>query len=151
MDNIAIAARRAVTSLYWLPDWVVSLLVVAATIGVAIMAHRFLFRLATRVVSSRDLFWRSLVQRTEGPIRLALVIVCLGFGAAISPLTVGQAEVIRHVLQVCFIALVGWVALTVLHIWTTIYLRRFKLDPRTTSSPASTPRSRASCSGWLAS
>jgi small-conductance mechanosensitive channel len=128
LENIAIVARRAVTSLYWLPDWVVSLLVLAATIGVALAAHRFLFRLATRVVSNRDLFWRSLVQRTEGPIRLALIMVCLGFGATISPLTAGQAGVIRHVLQVCFIALVGWVALTVLHIWTTIYLRRFKLD-----------------------
>lgn len=128
MESIATTAREAVTSLYWLPNWVVSLLVLAGAIGVAIAAHRFLFRLATRLVSNRDLFWRSLVQRTEGPIRLGLVMVCLGFGAAISPLTAGEAEVIRHVLQVCFISLVGWVALTVLHIWTTIYLRRFKLD-----------------------
>ncbi|MBO1073962.1 mechanosensitive ion channel family protein [Roseomonas marmotae] len=112
----------------WMPDWAVNILVLAAAIGVALAAHRFLFRLATRLVSERQLFWRSLVQRTRGLIRLALIIVCLGFGAAVAPLNPGEAALLRHVLQVCFIALVGWVAMTVLHIWTTIYLRRFKLD-----------------------
>jgi small-conductance mechanosensitive channel len=128
MNSIAVVARRAVASVHWLPAWSVSLLVLAAAVLVAVAAHRVLFRLATRLVSSRDLFWRSLVQRTHGPTRLALIIVCLGFGATISPLTPDQGGLLRHLLQVCFIALVGWVALTVLHIWTTIYLRRFKLD-----------------------
>jgi small-conductance mechanosensitive channel len=128
MNSIAIVARQAVASISWLPDWVVSLLVLAMVIVVALTAHRFLLRLSKRLVENRDLFWRSLVQRTEGPTRLALIIICLGFGAAVSPLTASEAGVLRHLLQVCFIALMGWVALTVLHIWTTIYLRRFKLD-----------------------
>jgi small-conductance mechanosensitive channel len=128
LENAATIARRIVASVNWIPSWMLSLLVLAASIGIALLAHRVIFRIMTQLVSSRDLFWRSLVQRTEGPIRLALVIVCLGFGAAVAPLNAAGAGAIRHLLQVCFIALVGWVALTVLHIWTTIYLRRFKLD-----------------------
>ncbi|MBC9209970.1 mechanosensitive ion channel family protein [Roseomonas aerophila] len=128
MDSISTIARRIVVSIDWLPDWTVSLIVLAACTLAALSLHRVLFRFATRVVSDRDLFWRSLVQRTEGPIRLALVIFGLAFGVSVSPLTLEQADLIRHLLLVCFIALLGWVALTVLHIWTTIYLRRFKLD-----------------------
>lgn len=128
LDSISTIARRIIESIDWLPAWTVSLIVLAVCTLAALSLHRVLFRFATRVVSDRDLFWRSLVQRTEGPIRLALVIVGLAFGISVSPLTLGQADLIRHLLLVCFIALLGWVALTVLHIWTTIYMRRFKLD-----------------------
>jgi small-conductance mechanosensitive channel len=128
LDSISTLARRIVGSIDWLPDWTVSALVLSACTLAALALHRVLFRFATRVVSHRDLFWRSLIQRTEGPIRLALVIFGLAFGVGVAPLTLVQAALIRHLLLVCFIALLGWVALTVLHIWTTIYLRRFKLD-----------------------
>ncbi|MDB5371111.1 MAG: mscS [Roseomonas sp.] len=128
MDRIATIARAGVNSAHWVPAWAVSLLVLGISIAVALAAHKVLFRIATRLVSDRDLFWRSLVQRTEGPIRLALIIVCLAFGATVAPLTTPEAMLIRHLLLVCFICLAGWVARTVLHIWTTIYLRRFKLD-----------------------
>lgn len=128
LDNLTFAARRIVASFAFLPDWLVSLILLAGGISAAVMLHRVLFRSATRLASTRDLFWRSLVQRTEGPSRLALMIVALGFAAAIAPLTNGQASIIRHLLVICFIALVGWMARTVLHIWVTIYLRRFKLD-----------------------
>jgi small-conductance mechanosensitive channel len=36
--------------------------------------------------------------------------------------------VVRHVLTVCFITLLGWLALSALSLWTTIYLRRFRID-----------------------
>jgi len=128
LENAAIAARRVVASIDWLPNWTVSLLVLVAGVLLALGAHRVLFRAATRLVAPRDLFWRSLVQRTEGPIRFSLIIFALGFGASVAPLTPTEGDAIRHLLLVCFIGLVGWVARTVLHIWTTIYLRRFKLD-----------------------
>ncbi|WP_171970281.1 mechanosensitive ion channel family protein [Falsiroseomonas frigidaquae] len=128
MDNFTFAARRVVASFTFVPAWLLSLIVLAAGIFLAIQAHRVLFRAATRMVAERDLFWRSLVQRTEGPSRLTLMMIAVAFAASIAPLTNGQANVIRHLLLVCFIALVGWTARTVLHIWVTIYLRRFKLD-----------------------
>lgn len=128
LDNFTFAARRVVASFTFVPAWLLSLIVLAAGIFLAIQAHRVLFRAATRMVAERDLFWRSLVQRTEGPSRLTLMMIAVAFAASIAPLTNGQANVIRHLLLVCFIALVGWTARTVLHIWVTIYLRRFKLD-----------------------
>jgi small-conductance mechanosensitive channel len=111
-----------------LPPWLVSLAAFACAIALALFAHRMAFAIVTRLVAGMDLFWRSLVSRTHGPTRFAVITVALAFAASISPLTVGQATLIREVLLLCFIALIGWIAKTALHIWTTVYLRRFKLD-----------------------
>jgi small-conductance mechanosensitive channel len=112
----------------WLPNWVVSigLLVAAVLIGLAI--HRFGFRILTKLVESKDLFWRSLVSRGRRPLRLAILTFTLSFAATVAPLAPRPAEVIRHVLLLAFIIVLGWAAKTALHIWMTVYLRRFKLD-----------------------
>lgn len=128
LDRFDVTARQAIASLDWMPNWLVSLLVVAAALLLAIAANRMIYRVLTRMVQNRDLFWRSLVQRTEGLNRLALIVLFVGIASGIAPLSRGEAGVLRHILAICFICLVGWVALTALHIWTTVYLRRFKLD-----------------------
>jgi small-conductance mechanosensitive channel len=112
----------------WMPAWAISagLLVLALVIARAV--HKILFRAATRIVAGKDLFWRSLVSRTEGPTRLAAMIVAISAAATVAPLTDAETGVVRHILLLGFIALLGWVALTALHIWMTVYLRRFTLD-----------------------
>jgi small-conductance mechanosensitive channel len=92
------------------------------------LIHRFVFRVLTRIVAERDLFWRSLVSRTERPMRLAIVAWVMVPAISIAPLTDQQTDILRHGLLLCFILLIGWMARTTLHIWTTVYLRRFKLD-----------------------
>jgi len=112
----------------WLPAWMVSLGVLAAAFFIGLLIHRTAFRFFTKVVEKRDLFWRSLVSRGRRPLRLAILTWTLSFGASVAPLTSDQASVIRHVLLLGFILVVGWGARTTLHIWMTVYLRRFKLD-----------------------
>lgn len=128
LDQLDMAARRVVASVNWAPNWAVSLVVLAVAALTARLVHRLVFRLLTRLVQERDLFLRSLVSRTAGPVRLGLAVFALSIAAGIAPLTAQQAGILRHVLLVCFIGLVGWVMLTALRIWTTVYLRRFKLD-----------------------
>jgi small-conductance mechanosensitive channel len=128
VDQIETTFTGLAASAAWLPDWVISLALFALALIAAVAAHRIVFRWLTRLVAPWDLFWRSLVSRTEGPTRLGMVMVALSFAATVAPLTSLEAEVIRHGLLVAFIALVGWLALAALHIWTTVYLRRFKLD-----------------------
>jgi small-conductance mechanosensitive channel len=128
LEDIDDAARDLIDKATWAPTWVISLIVLGLSLIPALAAHRIIFRIVSRVVESRDLFWRSLVQRTEGPTRLALIVVALSVGASLAPFTAEQAGWMRHILAICFIWLCGWVALTALHIWTTVYLRKFKLD-----------------------
>ncbi|WP_233256049.1 mechanosensitive ion channel family protein [Falsiroseomonas bella] len=121
-------ARKTIDALGWAPPWLISLCVLAVAALLAIGVHRLLHRAATRLVAGRELFWRSLVARAKGPTRLALIVLFIGPAASIAPLTFAEAAFVRQVLLLCFIGLVAWVALTALRIWTTLHLRRFKLD-----------------------
>lgn len=112
----------------WLPDWLASIVIFAVVVALALFLHRITFRLLTRMVAERDLFWRSLVSRLTRIARLAVLAAALSFAATIAPLTEYQASTLRHVLLIAFIILVAAMAKTAKHIWMTVYLRRFKLD-----------------------
>lgn len=128
LNELDTTTRAVIASLAWAPSWAVSALVLVTAALVALWVHRGVYKIITRMVESRDLFWRSLVSRTEGPTRLAMVVFALSIGVGLAPVTAWQGMVLRHLLLVCFIGLVGWIVLTALRIWTTVYLRRFKLD-----------------------
>lgn len=121
-------ARDVVYTEGWLPPWAVSVLTLAAAVALALLVHTFLFRAMSRLVRDQDLFWRSLVARTSGPVRLGVITFALSIASEVAPLSPGERSVLRHILLVGFIGLLGWATLTAPHIWTTIYLRRFKLD-----------------------
>jgi small-conductance mechanosensitive channel len=112
----------------WLPSWVVSLSLLIAAVFVGLAIHRIAFRIFTRLVAEKDLFWRSLVSRGRRPLQLAIITFTVSFAATIAPLAPRPAEIIRHLLLLGFILVLGWSAKAALHIWMTVYLRRFKLD-----------------------
>ena len=128
MPDFNAAFRDIVDRLNWLPDWVVTLLVLGGATALVLALHGVLTRQLQRIVSARGLFWRSLVQRTFGPGRLALVIAAVSAATPIAPIPWEWQSGLRHILLVATVALVGWIAVTAIHIATTIYLRRFKLD-----------------------
>lgn len=128
MESIENIVDTVDGALAFVPSWAVSLVVFLLAVLVARFVHAMAYRILTRLVAGMDLFWRSLVARTEGPTRLAAITVALGFAANIAPLTQRETALVQQVLLLCFIALVAWLANTALHIWVTVYLRRFKLD-----------------------
>ncbi|WP_394801870.1 mechanosensitive ion channel family protein [Rhizobium halophilum] len=112
----------------WMPDPILSILILLVSFVLGLLLHTVIFRTSTRLAEKRDLFWRSLVQRTRRPLRLAILTWTLSLGVVAAPLNNNQESLLRHILLLCFIVVVGWMARTALHIWTTVYLRRFKLD-----------------------
>lgn len=128
MNPIERWLAESVASLPWLPSWFISLMIFSAAFCLALLIHRVAYEVMTRLVAGMDLFWRSLVSRTFGPARFTMITLALSFAASVAPLSQEQAGIIRHVLLLLLIALIAWIAKTALHIWTTVYLRRFKLD-----------------------
>ncbi len=120
--------RAIVDRLTWSPDWLTSLIVFAVALFTILIVHRLIFRVLNRMVSGKDLFWRSLVSRSERPTRFAVVVFGLSVAAGVAPLSPGQANMVQHLLLVAFIALLGWLSGTALGIWATIYLRKYQLD-----------------------
>lgn len=112
----------------FLPDWLVSLVLFALAILVSGLAGRYVHALLTRVVAERDMLWRSLVKRLQLPLRLGLGIMACWLVAYVAPLNAQQSGFVRHGLLIALIVLAVLAARTALHIWLTLYLRRFKLD-----------------------
>jgi small-conductance mechanosensitive channel len=71
---------------------------------------------------------RSLLTRSKGPLRLALIVLALSLVVRIAPIGERAATVFGNILNVAFIALLGWTAITAVQISSQVYLRRFKLD-----------------------
>ena len=114
--------------LHAVPDWALSAAVIAVAAIFAWWFHNLVFRFSMRLVRDQDLFRRSLVSRTRGPSRLAFVTIGLALAAAFAPMSGQEAAIIARIVTVAFILLAGWCGLIALHVWTTLHLRRFKLD-----------------------
>jgi len=112
----------------WFPDWAVSLAIIVALLAAAWWLHALVFGVLTRTVSDQSLLRRSLVSRTEGPARLAALMLGVAVAVTIAPLSPDQAAMVRQAMVVGIIVLTGWFFLTALHVWMVVYLRRFKLD-----------------------
>lgn len=128
MDKLDAQGRHLVATLNWAPDWAVSLGLMLLALLVAAAVHETLIRILKRLAKSHQIFWRSLTVRGSGPMRLALVILALSIATSLAPMTFRQADTVHHILLVCFIGLLGWLTLTALNIWTSVYLSRFKID-----------------------
>ncbi|QYO75969.1 mechanosensitive ion channel family protein [Devosia salina] len=120
--------RAAATFFSWLPEWLISLVLFGLAIGLALYGGQMLHGFLTRLAAERDLFWRSLVKRLELPLKLGLAIVLCWIVAVVAPLTIAQSAWVRHALLIGIIVLGVMAARTAIHIWLTLYLRRFKLD-----------------------
>ena len=112
----------------WIPNWAMSAGLVALAVLLALWLHGFVFRLLTRIVRDQSLYRRSLVSRTEGPSRLIFLVLAIRGATTVAPLPERSAHLVNQLILVCVIGLLGWFAITALHIWTTLHLRRFKLD-----------------------
>ena len=93
------------------PPWVIGLGEFLVCLLLALLVHSLVYSALTRLVASRDLFWRSLVSRTKGPARLTAGTLALVIATGVAPLNPPQSAFVQHIL---------------FNIWITIYKRRFK-------------------------
>lgn len=96
-------------------------------IVVALIAHRALVALARRTMAQRSPFLNSILVRMEGPVRLALVLLALNMAVGLAPLEPTIATALSRVLQLAFIALLAWMALTCSNISADLYLLRYDI------------------------
>lgn len=112
---------------YWLPEWVVISVIVAACVVIGWAANQIVFALLQFIVRKRDLFWRGLVGRARLKVRVAVMIAALAFAVTISPLDPEPSLAIRQALLFLFILTLGWMAIGASDMWAVVYLRRFNM------------------------
>ena len=109
-------------------DWAVSAAILLGAAIIALLLHVGALALARRLIGERQTFWRTVLSATKGPTRLALVLVALAITLPMAPLAGNTASTLARLLGLTTICLLGWTALTALHIGADLYLRRFRLD-----------------------
>lgn len=109
-------------------EWMETGLIFLAALIVAWLGCLSAYWLGLRALGKAADFWRSLLARTRGPVQLGMMIIAVTFAANVAPLPAREGQVLRQVLLIALIACIAWIARTALEIWTTLHLRRFRID-----------------------
>ncbi len=119
------ALRRALS---FAPAWAVSFIVLVTALAVAWIIHAAVLAGVRRLVRGRRPFLRSILEATKNPTRLGLLLLAFGIALPTAPLDHDTKDVLERCLALGTIFLLGWIALTALHIGANLYLNRFRLD-----------------------
>jgi len=129
---VVMSLRDLLTEFYsyatWIPDWLLTALMLVAAAGLALAVHRGTVRLAHRLVSPERKFLQSLISATDGPIRMALVIVAVAIVLPVAPLEREAQAAVGRALMVAFIVLLGWSATAAISLASDFYLRHSNMD-----------------------
>jgi small-conductance mechanosensitive channel len=119
------ALRRALS---FAPAWAVSFIVLVTAVAVAWIIHAVTLAAVRRLVSGRKPFLRSILDVTKSPTRLGLLLLAIEIALPTTPLGADTKDALERCLALGTIFLLGWIALTALHLGANLYLNRFRLD-----------------------
>ena len=115
-------------TLGFLPDWIVALAILAVAVAIALGLHAAAHAIVRRLLREDRPYLRRLESGTRGPIRLALILLALGVALPVAPLDPAVAHLLARLSLVATIVLVGWIAMTAIHMASDLYLQRFRID-----------------------
>jgi small-conductance mechanosensitive channel len=115
-------------SSFWLPAWVVGLVVLILPALLVALVYRWSIRLLIRLAGRYSAFFQTLFARSRGPVGVILVIIVLGLSLPAATLPADVKIIVARALGVAFVLAVGWTAARALDIGGEIYLRRFRTD-----------------------
>ena len=128
LDVINYSYAEILNTLWLLPNWLTASALVIGGVLVALIANAVIVHAIRNTLGVRHPKTRSLLTRSKGPLRLALIVLALSLVVRVAPIGDRAATVFGNILTVAFIALLGWTALIAAQIGSQIYLRRFSID-----------------------
>jgi small-conductance mechanosensitive channel len=127
-QNIQSKLTELRAALSFAPPWAVSLILLATAIIVAWLIHAAILAALHRLLHGRHPYLQTILDATKNPTRLALLLLALAIALPAAPLGPDTKIVLVRVLALATICLLGWIALTVLHIGANLYLLNFRID-----------------------
>ncbi|WP_458761132.1 mechanosensitive ion channel family protein [Afipia sp. TerB] len=119
---------RALDILSVLPNWLVAAVLVLFGIASALLVHAFIIHAMRKTFGERHPRLRALLTSSKGPLRLGLIVLALSIIVRAAPISTELTAVLGGILNVAFIALLGWIALTAVQIMSQVYLLQFRID-----------------------
>jgi small-conductance mechanosensitive channel len=115
-------------ALAFAPPWAVSSVVLVTAVVVAGLIHAVVAAVVHRLVPGQRSYLRSIFLATKNPTRLGLLLLAFAIALPTTPLDAETKSVLAQCLLLATICLLGWFALTALHIGANLYLRSFRTD-----------------------
>src|SRR3984885_11521109 len=115
-------------ALAFAPPWAVSFVVLVTAVAVAWLIHAVVLALVHRPLPGQRPYLRSILDATKNPTRLGLLLLAFAIALPTAPLGAETMSVLAQCLVLATICLLGWIALTALHIGANLYLLRFRID-----------------------
>jgi small-conductance mechanosensitive channel len=110
------------------PNWIVATALIGGSVLLALIVYSLIVQTLRSTFGVRHPKTRALLTHSKGPLKLALIVLGLSLAIRIAPIDDRIATVFGNILNVAFIALLGWTALTAVQIGAQVYLRRYSLD-----------------------
>jgi small-conductance mechanosensitive channel len=120
--------ERILELIGFLPNWLVAGLVCAVTAAIALGVFEALRTLSVRLLRFDHPLLHSLVKRTQGLLRFAVMLLAIAAIAPVLPLTIATTSMLNHMLVAAFVMLLGWAALVACDVAIERYVSRFKMD-----------------------
>lgn len=127
-DVIKYSYAEVLNTLWQLPNWLIASVLAIGGVIVALIADALIVHTFRTTFGLKHPNTRSLLTRSKGPLRLGLIVLALSLVVRTAPIGERAAMVFSSILNVAFVALLGWIAITAVQIVSQVYLRRFKLD-----------------------
>ena len=115
-------------ALSFAPPWAVSLVLLVAATAAAWLLHGAILAVLRRLFRGRRPYLRSVLDETRNPTRLGLLLMALAIALPTARLGPDIKSVIARLLVLGAICVLGWIALTALHIGANLYLTRFRIN-----------------------
>lgn len=111
-----------------LPGWLIGGAVLLAAMTLAVLLYNGIVKMMRSTLGARHPNVRALFTQTKGPLRLALIVFALSIALPLAPIDARVAGGLSRAMHVAFIALLGWIAMVAVQIFTQVYLKRFRID-----------------------
>lgn len=128
MDTLRLGLTTIRQFLDWLPPLLVALLILAISLLVALIVHRWLRLLAYRLLTGRYPSLLEILTKTRRLTRLAFVLLAFIVAVPVIPIDADTSATLARIIAIGIMTCIGWAAIIALNIVAGLYLRRFRLD-----------------------
>jgi small-conductance mechanosensitive channel len=127
-DSIRDPIQRLAVALAFAPKEVASGLILALAALVALAVHWIGVRLLRPLLSGRHPYWSALLHATNGPTRLALLVLALAIALPVASFDPAISALLTEILSIATIVLIGWIAMTAGHLAGDLYIARARAE-----------------------
>jgi small-conductance mechanosensitive channel len=128
LDSIRDPFQELAATLTFAPPGVASALVLAVAALLALAAHAIGVRLLRPLLSGRHPYLSALLHATNGPTRLALLVVALAIALPAASFDPDVRDILTKILSIATIVLFGWIAMTAVHLAGDLYVARARAE-----------------------